>query len=153
MDGFDFERLEVFRLAVRAARLGDRLGQAIARTHLHVSDQLRRASFSIPLNIAEGGGEFRPKEKARFYRMAKRSATECAAIEVVLRAEGVLPQDAAKELRGLLLSIVRMLTRMIVELDKGRVPGTRTGREGGKSTGNDRRKKESGPPREARSPR
>ena len=32
------------------------------------------------LNIAEGAGEFAPKEKARFYRMARRSATESAAV-------------------------------------------------------------------------
>jgi four helix bundle protein len=37
------------------------------------------------LNIAEGAGEFSPSEKARFYRMARRSATECAAILHVCR--------------------------------------------------------------------
>jgi len=36
--------------------------------------------MSIVLNIAEGAGEFARKEKVRFYRIARRSATECAAI-------------------------------------------------------------------------
>jgi four helix bundle protein len=43
-------------------------------------NQLRRATTSICLNIAEGAGEFSAKEKAPFYRIAKRAATECAAI-------------------------------------------------------------------------
>ena len=34
----------------------------------------------MPLNIAEGAGEYATDEKIRFYRMAKRSATECAGI-------------------------------------------------------------------------
>jgi len=37
------------------------------------------------LNIAEGAGEFAPKEKVRFYRMARRSATESAAVLDVCR--------------------------------------------------------------------
>jgi len=32
------------------------------------------------LNIAEGAGESSPNEKVRFYRMARRSAIECAGI-------------------------------------------------------------------------
>ena len=31
------------------------------------------------LNLAEGAAEFRPAEKARFFRMARRSANECMA--------------------------------------------------------------------------
>ena len=34
----------------------------------------------MALNIAEGAGEFSPADKARLYRIARRSATECAAI-------------------------------------------------------------------------
>ncbi|HKJ92261.1 MAG TPA: four helix bundle protein, partial [Longimicrobiales bacterium] len=43
-------------------------------------DHLRTAALSIGLYIAEGAGEFRPREKARFYRMALRSAHECRAV-------------------------------------------------------------------------
>lgn len=34
----------------------------------------------MPLNITEGAGEYSKSEKERFYRMARRSATECTAI-------------------------------------------------------------------------
>ena len=36
-----------------------------------LADQLQRAATSIPLNIADGAGEFSASEKARFYRMAQ----------------------------------------------------------------------------------
>jgi 23S rRNA-intervening sequence protein len=46
----------------------------------YLTAQLQRAGTSIALNSAEGAGEFSPHEKSRFYRMAKRSGTETAAI-------------------------------------------------------------------------
>ena len=72
-----------------------------------------RASSSIALNIAEGAGEFSPKEKARFYRMARRSATECAAILDVCRRLALLGEDAHLASRELLLRIVSMLVSLI----------------------------------------
>jgi four helix bundle protein len=87
-----------------------------------LADQLRRASTSIVLNIAEGAGEYRPVEKARFYRMSLRSATECAAIVDIAThlSGGRLTRfdgdnafiDVGREMRKSLLRIVAMLTRM-----------------------------------------
>jgi four helix bundle protein len=72
-----------------------------------------RASFSVALNIAEGSGEFSPKEKARFYRMALRSATECAAVlDVLVRYEAVDP-ERHKEGRVLVHRLVGTLTRLV----------------------------------------
>jgi four helix bundle protein len=40
------------------------------------------------LNIAEGAGEYRPKEKARFYRMSRRSADEAStALDLLVDVE------------------------------------------------------------------
>jgi four helix bundle protein len=68
----------VFRHAVEAVAVIDELAEELPEGRAYIRDQLRRAANSIALNIAEGAGEFVPAEKARFYRMAKRSATECA---------------------------------------------------------------------------
>lgn len=46
----------------------------------HLGDQLKRASLSIPLNIAEGSGKSAPTERRRFYEIARASALECSAI-------------------------------------------------------------------------
>lgn len=66
----------------------------------------------MPLNIAEGAGEYSGCEKGRFYRMAKRSATECAGIfDVCLRLQ-LINEDQHKKGRELLLRIVAMLIKM-----------------------------------------
>ena len=36
--------------------------------------------MTVMFDIAEGSGEYSAQEKSRFYRMARRSATECASI-------------------------------------------------------------------------
>ena len=67
----------------------DQLADRFPRCRAYLSDQLRRAVASIPLTLAEGAGEFAPADKARFYRMARRSATETAAVLDVLAVLGL----------------------------------------------------------------
>ena len=76
-----------------------------------LADQLRRASTSIALNIAEGAGEYAPKDKAKFYRFAKRSAAECAAvIEIALKLDPALKCDEdAKQLERLTAMLIRLV--------------------------------------------
>ena len=62
--------------------------------------------------IAEGAGEFSPNEKIRFYRMARRSATECAGILDICTRLNLIDEDMSSKSRGLLLRIVSMLTKM-----------------------------------------
>ena len=81
-----------------------------------LSDQLRRAVASIPLNIAEGAGEFAPADKARFYRMARRSATETAAVLDVLAVFGLADAQRLVAVRALLLRITAMLTATVLKL-------------------------------------
>ncbi|MFQ5505866.1 MAG: four helix bundle protein, partial [Planctomycetota bacterium] len=76
-----------------------------------LADQSRRAALSVPLNIAEGVGEFSRQEKARFYRIALRPAIECAAILDVSRRLR-LAKTRCDAARDLLLRVVAMLTRM-----------------------------------------
>ena len=64
------------------------------------------------LNIAEGAGEFAAAEKARFYRIARRSATECAAILDVCAALRIADPAPLAASRDLLLRVVAMLTKM-----------------------------------------
>jgi four helix bundle protein len=78
-----------------------------------VRDQLRRAANSIPLNIAEGAGEFLPAEKARFYRMARRSATECAGQLMVGRRLELWPRERVDGTLVLLRRVIVMLVRLI----------------------------------------
>ncbi|MBM4321616.1 MAG: four helix bundle protein, partial [Deltaproteobacteria bacterium] len=42
--------------------------------------QLRRASISTPVNIAEGSGKTKEPDQQRYYAIARGSAMECAAL-------------------------------------------------------------------------
>ena len=66
--------------------------------------------------MAEGAGEFVPKEKARFYRMARRSATESAAVLDVCQRLGLLDEKRNDAGRVLLLEVVAMLVHLIRNL-------------------------------------
>ena len=89
-------------------------------------NQLLRASTSIVLNLAEGAGEFSPREKARFYRLSRRSGTECAAILDVCRKLRLLAIERYMSGREDLLRVVSMLVRMIRNAEEsGRGTGTK----------------------------
>ena len=113
MTQFDHERLDVYRVAIDFIVLANDVAERLPRGRAYVADQLQRAGTSISLNIAEGAGEFSSKEKARFYRMAKRSATECAAILDVCSKLELAEKDAVNTGRELLLRIVAMLTQIV----------------------------------------
>lgn len=85
MSYFDHERLDVYKAAIELVALIDKVIESFPRGRAYPADQLQRAGTSVPLNIAEGAGEYSNNEKSRFYRIAKRSATECAGIIDVCR--------------------------------------------------------------------
>lgn len=104
--------MDVYQTAIEFVVLADDIVEQLPRGRAYLNDQLHRAALSITLNIAEGAGEYAIEEKARFYRMAKRSATECAAIlDVCERLKLVDDQQRAKG-RELLTRIVAMLVKM-----------------------------------------
>ena len=114
MDQFEHERLDVYKAAVGFLALVDESIQHLPKGRGHLADQLERAATSILLNIAEGAGEFASNEKARIYRIARRSATECAAILDVCRTRKPFVPARLDVGRDLLVRIVAMLTRMIL---------------------------------------
>src|SRR6187402_2810918 len=75
---FDHERLDVYQRALEFLDQCDTILEQLPSGRAHLKDQLDRAATSVVLNVAEGAGEFSPDEKRRFYRIARRSATERA---------------------------------------------------------------------------
>ena len=106
------EKLEVYQIALDAAVELDAVAHAIPSERRDLRDQLRRASASILLNIAEGASEFSPDEKARFYRMARRSAAECTAVLDLLARTGRLSRGG-RATKARLVRIISMLTRLV----------------------------------------
>jgi four helix bundle protein len=128
MNDFDHEKLDVYVAAIEFVALADEIVEHLPRGRAYLADQLQRAATSIPLNIAEGAGEFASSEKARFYRMAKRSATECAAILHVCQRLGLVEEARCKAGRDLLVRVVAMLIQMVRRTgDPGTGAGTGAG--------------------------
>ena len=80
MHYFDHERLDVYQASIEFVIITESIVKQFPKGRAYLIDQLQRAASSITLNIAEGAGEFSANEKIRFYRMARRSATECTGI-------------------------------------------------------------------------
>ena len=125
MNEFEHERLDVYKAAIELLVLADSVAAMLPRGRGYLADQLRRAASSISFNIAEGAGEFASDEKARFYRLARRSATESAAILDACRALSLT--DNSEIGRSVLLRIVAMLTAIVKRSGSG--SGSGSGRE------------------------
>ena len=108
----DFERLDVYRCALEFAALAFRIIESLPRGHSQLADQLRRATISIPLNIAEGSGKTTDRERARFHAIARGSAMECAAILDVLRLQALTEAETGAQAKALAVRMVSMLSKM-----------------------------------------
>ena len=108
----DHEKLDVYHIAIEFVILSDAIIAHMPRGRGYLSDQLQRAALSISLNIAEGAGEYVIDEKVRFYRMAKRSATECAGILDVCQKLQLLDGQEYVKGRELVVRIVSILVKM-----------------------------------------
>jgi four helix bundle protein len=111
---FGFQKLDAYRCATEFLATATRLSDAAPRGYASLSEQLRRAALSIPLNIAEGSGKFN-RDARRFYAIARGSALECAAIVDALEVVGVDVEREVAKARELLVRIVSMLTVMLRE--------------------------------------
>ena len=107
-----FQQMDVYIAAIDYVGETRGLVLRLRRSDPVLADQLHRAIISIPLNIAEGAGEFSPADKARFYRYALRSGTETLAILDVCRKLGLMKpdEDAARRTGD---RVVAMLTRLV----------------------------------------
>lgn len=114
---FDFQKLEVYQKAknfcieitvILKGKDFDRV----------TNDQLRRASFSIMLNIAEGSSRFSNRDRKNFLIVARGSAFECVAILEYLYEIKELALEEFTRYLGNLDEISRMLFSLIRKLDK-----------------------------------
>ena len=109
---FDFEQFPVY---IKSETLYAKVLSILSNRKIDkiLKDQLRRASLSIVLNIAEGSGKYSKNDKKNFYIIAKGSANECVAILRILKIEHLIPQDQFQEAYKDLLEIAKMLSGLI----------------------------------------
>jgi four helix bundle protein len=116
---FDHEKLKVYSDSLHFVDLATKVLDVIPK-RLPIHDQLSRASISIPLNIAEGNGKFSPKDKCRFLDIARGSALESAACIDILLIQKLVSADVARQLKDVLVEIVRMLIGLIRSISDDR---------------------------------
>jgi four helix bundle protein len=95
---FEHERLDVYQYARELNREICRLSKIARKGNYDHIDQVIRCGSSITRNLAEGCGDWQPKEKAKFYRYAKRSAGECAAgLDVLVDYDMLRDEDVPRQ--------------------------------------------------------
>jgi len=120
---FEFEKLDVYKVTLDFVAVADDVAETLPKGRRYLKDQLRRSANSIAANLAEGVGEFSPAEKVRFYRMARRSAVECASHLVVCRRLTLADDPLIAKGLDQLLRIVAMQTSMIKSIS-AKIPNT-----------------------------
>jgi len=108
----NFRNLEVYQFSIRFLPLAARFAASMPSGYSSFADQLRRASLSIPLNIAEGSGKTTVRDQRRYYANARGSAMECAAFVDACREIGFIEERQYEAADTLLGSVVRMLSKM-----------------------------------------
>lgn len=83
-----------------------------------LKDQLRRASVSIPTNIAEGFERFSRKEYVQFLNIAKGSAGEVRSLLRVALEVGYLDKPKYNELYSSAMQVSRMLSNQIQAINR-----------------------------------
>ncbi len=108
----DHTKLDAYQRSLDLLALIDQVHELMPPGRSHLKDQLDRAATSIVLNTAEGAGEFSKDEKQRFYRIARRSAVETAAILDILERRKAVPAATLASARAMVVRVVSMLARL-----------------------------------------
>ncbi len=112
---FDFQKLDVYQKAKAFCILMHKL-ISYGNFDRTTNDQLRRASFSTMLNIAEGTSRFSNKDRKNFFVVARGSAFECAAILEYLIDTEEITQEVFLDFEKKLEEISKMLYGLIKSL-------------------------------------
>jgi four helix bundle protein len=78
--------------------------------------QLRRASVSVPVNLAEGAGRNHRKEFIQFIGISMGSASELETLLLISRNLNYLSNEVYSELNAELEIIMKMLTNLLRSL-------------------------------------
>jgi four helix bundle protein len=112
LESVNFRKLDVYQAALRFLPVAAAIADGLPPRHSGLADQLRRASLSVPLNIAEGSGKNSGPDQRRFFAIARGSAMECAAIVDACSALGLVGTSQVQDAEKLLSAAVQMLSKM-----------------------------------------
>lgn len=110
---FDFHNLDVY---ARAKKLNKEVLQFLKENkHIdsYIRDQLKRASISIVINIAEGSGKFSKADKRNFYTISRGSIYECVSLLELAQDENSITREKFDEFYLKYETLSKMLMGLI----------------------------------------
>jgi four helix bundle protein len=111
-----YEKLEVYQRSLDCVEHGLALIYTLPKGYAELASQLKRALFSVSLNIAEGAAKSSFSDKRRFYDIARGSAMESAAVCDILARAKVVDNSQQRRLKELLHRVISMLSKMCINL-------------------------------------
>jgi four helix bundle protein len=117
---FDHERLIAYQRSIQFVAWASQLLESLP-AKLAVSDQLDRASTSVPLNIAEGNAKYTPPDRCRYFDSARGSALESAACLDVLVAKRKCTAEQIVAGKSILVEVVRLLVGLTKSISPDRL--------------------------------
>jgi four helix bundle protein len=116
----DFRKLHVWQKAHRLALDVSAVSASLAAKHrFQLRDQMLRAAYSMPTNLAEGCGRSGDREFRRFVRMALGSASELEYHLLLARDLGLVPDADYTRLSRSAGEVKRMLSGLAARLSSG----------------------------------
>jgi four helix bundle protein len=106
------EKLDVYNRSLDFIEFSENVLKKL-NSESYLYSQLERSSSSITLNIAEGTGKFTPKDKNRYYDIARGSAVESAACLDILFKKNKITLEENQKGKMILTEIVSMLIGLI----------------------------------------
>ena len=113
---FDFQNLAVYKKA-KLFHVYCKNIILIKKLDRFVVDQLGRASFSVPLNIAEGSGKFSKADRKNYFTTARASVFECVAVLDIIKDEGKISDSDLERMLNDANELSRILYAMIKNLN------------------------------------
>lgn len=115
-DKFDFEGLKVYQKSLDYVDCVYKITNAFPKAEaFSLTDQFRRASISISLNIAEGSGGS-DAEFNQFLKIARRSIRECIAITEIAYRQHFINNETKKASRDICLQLSKMISGLMRSL-------------------------------------
>ncbi len=110
---FDFENLSVYKKTKALNKDVQKFLKENKQIDTYLRDQLRRASISMVINIAEGSGRFTKADKRNFYVIARGSVYECVSLFDVIHDDQQILEEKFQYFYSQFEEISKMLLGLI----------------------------------------
>ena len=110
---FTFEGLNVYQRALKVAETVSGAAAAFGRGHYLLGDEMRRGTYRVCQQIAEGTGRWPRSEQRGAFSAARGVVLELVPLLELARRAGLLPVEMHESLKGELETLSKMLMGLI----------------------------------------